>query len=259
MSDHPFLMLKILVFNAWNPRWLLILPTLLCLALHPVPALGTVVTYTYDASLGTTPVDQGWTLSTGGGGGSSSVVGGVLNLDTTASNAISHGWRIDTAPFLYTDTVVLEATMRVNSSGFLASPRRAGYYLAVTDDTTYPIWAGLSNSNVHFIYDAENYSTLQSITLNDGSFHDFKMVLDATGFDLFIDNVQVLNEPFSSGTWSLQNEVRFGDFSGSVGSNTDLTFFRATIGTVPEPTSVALLGVAGVVLFFGLAGHRLRV
>jgi hypothetical protein len=148
--------------------------------------------------------------------------------------------------------VVVEATLRVNSSSFLVSPRRSGYYLALMDDSTLPVWTGLADASAHLIYDGENYSPIHAITLNDGNFHNYRMVLDSSGFDLFIDNVQVLDEPARTGTSASANFIGFGDLSNGAGSSTDLSFFRVTI--VPEPSSLALVSLVG----FGLISRSTR-
>ena len=215
----------------------------LCLSpIGPAPSEAAVISYTYDPSLGTLPTAQGW-LENHDASASITLAGGSLSVQSTLAGGQS--WSLTGAPFLFTDPVVVEASLRVNASNYNSSfPRRAGYYLGIMDNTTLPVWTAITEQGVFFHYEAEVYSSFAPIALNDGQFHDFRMVADATGYDLFIDGNQVLDEPFRSGVWVNPNFIGFGDMSGSGVSNTDLGFFRVTIG-VPEP-GVALLVLAGV-------------
>jgi hypothetical protein len=218
-----------------------------CLSL-PVGISHGAVTYTYDASLGTLPEAQGWTSNNTSGYSTLNTVDGYLNLNSTMSG--SHYWSMTGDPFYYSNGVIVEATMRINSSNFFtnSSVVRSGYYLGVIDDTTLPVWTAISSDRAYFLYEGENISSYAMINLLDGQFHDFRMVADSSGFDLYIDNVQVLNEPFRTGTLSSPNFISFGDQSNAGISNTDLKFFQVTV--VPEPVSSTLFIIGGATLGF---------
>ncbi len=206
--------------------------TLLFWFAGPALSPAAVTTYTYDPSLGTLPTAQGWTENADP---SATVFlnGGLLSVQSTLAGGQS--WSLTGSPFVYTERVVVEASMRINASNYKSSfPRRAGYYLGIMDDTSLPVWTSVTDQGVYFHYEAEVYSGFVPMTLNDGQFHDFRMVADATGFDLFVDGSQVLDAPFRTGVWANPNFIGFGDMSGAGVSNTDLGFFRVTVG-IPEP------------------------
>jgi len=109
---------------------------------------------------------------------------------------------------------------------------------------------------VYFHYEGEVTSSFVPVILNDGLFHDFKMVADATGFNLFIDNVQYIDEPFRTSTSGGSNYLSFGDQSNTGISDVDLAFYQATIGTaVPVPAAVWLFG-SGLIGLMGIARRK---
>ena len=56
------------------------------------------------------------------------------------------------------------------------------------------VWTAISSDGVQFLYESENVSLFAPITLDDGLFHDFRVVTNAGGYRLFIDDVLILDE-----------------------------------------------------------------
>ena len=167
-------------------------------------------------------------------------------------------WSLTTDPFLYANQIVIDATLRINSSSYITTPAtRAGYYLGVMDNSSLPVWTSITDTGVYFHYEGEVTSSFVPLNLNDGQFHDFRMVADSTGFDLFIDGVQYIDEPFKTGNSALPNFLSFGDQSNSGQSNVDLLFYQATISEVPIPSAFFLF--AAGLFSFGMVGFRRKL
>lgn len=201
-------------------------------------ASATVSTYTYDPSLGTLPTSQGWSEAADPSA-TVNLAGGILGLQSTTGGL--QNWSLSTVSFAYSDTVTINARLRINASNhYEGAVRRAGYYLAINDNTGLPAWTAITDSGVFFHFDGENYSSFATIALADSNFHDFKMVANASGYKLSIDGNLILNEPSRAWASSGTSWIGFGDFSNAGISNVDLSSYRATVGAVPEPSAMIL-------------------
>ena len=140
--------------------------------------------------------------------------------------------------------------MRINTGGSVANP--AGYYKIAWDETT-----------AERIKISEELTSANDISANDvyavDSWHTYVLTVDTSGatdtVEMWVDN------PTMSGSADVSLSGSYGMPSTSPGNNglwftimedagglqeVDFEYFRAGAGIVPEPATLAVLGLAGL-------------
>ena len=166
---------------------------------------------TYDAALGTTPVEQGWTESSNGVA-SVSVAGGQLDCSTlpfsdgacpTPSEPNYVNWRLDEVGLDFADEPVVEARLRITSSQYGTNGcngwARPGFMLFAnaTDGRTYRVGFGSGQiflTNGAYLVFGDPGVVETSFDTTDG-FHDYRLEMSDTGAVLRIDGAEVLSVP----------------------------------------------------------------
>lgn len=189
----------------------------------------------YDASLGTLPQVQGFIYSGdsySGGTNPSPFVSGsgpctsgsdcVLHETTTAG--AQYWLRLD--PTIDFSHFVLEATLRVNSSNYIANVgtgTREGYYLGVHANSGEDYSIGLASAGFNINTILVPNHPLTQFAIADGNFHKYRLSVQNHLASFFIDGTKVAdNIPPSSGDFGTGSEVLFGGTSAGSRSDTEL-------------------------------------
>lgn len=229
--------------------------------------------FTYDASLGTFPSAQGWTLeeSTSGVNGDAAhnvvkenvyqLAAGVRSL--TGDDRILYNWSVSANAFNFNsfDATVLEARLQVDHSDTFTTGGmwQTGYSLMMTDELDRHLILGIGESGVRLTNsingEEANSTSLYTLDTTVGPI-TYKIVARNGMARVYINGSEalrlVVGLPQAS---DRDNTFRFGDFSASASSVTTTQFVSAT--TVPEPSSLVLLAGMMSLGFFGWR-RRLR-
>lgn len=172
-----------------------------------------VLCNTYDASLGTLPSEQGWSLhQVGVNVTPPSVTNGVLVQSTMPAVAQPtcvaipdprvQDWRESDTPIDYADGLVMQAEVRILASEYGVDPcddndyLRPGFLMIVRDKSGYDFRVGLGESqlflaNHGFIASGDPGAVELAFDTTDG-FHTYRLEVDASGGTLSIDGVPML-------------------------------------------------------------------
>jgi len=248
----------------------------LLLTLCSAPARADVL---YDATLGTTPDDQGWLFLALNG--SQSVAGGLLTFDSTIlpgdDNRLIYG-REDqtlnaTAGFtLRMDMRIVEETHISRDDNGDGKDDRAGFSVIVLSDDTSPVGLELAFFEDRvWAYEDDSPATLDLFTQAEGAAFDttaamtrYDLAVSGSGYTLYINGsaTPALTGPLRSyvnfsgpiDPYETPNTLIFGDNTTSARSKVELARVELLPGVVPEPTSASVLLVGGA----GLLRRRRR-
>lgn len=230
----------------------------------------------YDGSLGTTPLSQGWlynlpavpTLS-----GSISTASGQTTLDTTGLNGQKNGWSsynsaLSTPSLVNTAFPSLDCgsgfsillTMQVLAESH-ATADRSGVSLIALDASHRGIELAFWTDRVWAQAADPLFTHAEEALVDTTQVHHYELQVAGNAYHLLADDVQVLTgsvRDYSAWTpsagqpdvYELPNFLFLGDNTGSAAGKFSFT----QLSTVPEPTAVLLLPIAGL-----LAAGRRRV
>lgn len=104
---------------------------------------------------------------------------------------------------------------------------------------------GLANDGGTFRIQ-DNSGQILSTAIDTSQFHDYRMVADFTAgtYTLFVDNVQIGTGIVAAGGGL--DAIYFGDGTRSSNAKGEIAAFE--VSSSPEPSSVALLGMGGILL-----------
>jgi hypothetical protein len=197
----------------------------------------------YDASLGSLPTDQGWSLE-GVATPIPVVSGGVLLQGPTGD---SQSW---TKPLTDLDfsaagpSFVVEADLRVISSGFRdgAIPR-AGYQISAGDNAGRLFTLFLSDERVDLHNAGDGTGGVFSLFTTTDGFHTYRFSVDSGLGSPFVDNAStpLLSLAVGDPGWFPPDTASFGDGTSAASSQTELQ--RIAFSAVPEPSTSLLVGV----------------
>lgn len=179
--------------------------------------------YSYDASLGTMPEQQGFTRTNGNSTGPEPVVadGSLHQFEDTSPDAteywVGSGQPLDFANKSY----VMEATLEVISSNYIpdiGTGQRSGYYFTMTDAAGRHFAIGIAADGITINTDSAYHpSNGVPFTAFDttGGFHTYRFVIDNGVGALSIDGVLFASVPVGGAVRAdIANFVAFGDGSG---------------------------------------------
>ncbi|MCG8408252.1 MAG: PEP-CTERM sorting domain-containing protein [Phycisphaerales bacterium] len=228
-----------------------------------------ILTQTYDAGLGTFPVDQGFTQTDTPDPGPPLVVqGGLLHQDTRGYRQSNFGagyqfFSGQHAPADFTNGLQISMEMQVvessydpDFSGFGGTDSRsAGYGIIAVDDLGRIAVVGITDTGVFLnneieILDAEGSAFIPFDSTD--SLHTYDVSISALGISLEIDGNPTASLQLGSTGQFPPNfgTIGFGDlfddrFSAPTESVTDLAEFSYTI--LPEPAGILMMGFVGAV------------
>jgi len=190
--------------------------------------------------------DAGWTHS-GAWNSEASLAGGIASYDTIDTDAnvsiIAHGQ-------LTGQSAV--ARMRVLADdGFNGGGSSMNYIL-----NDYFFTVGIVSDNVFHpaSVNAISFGALHaSSPLDTSQFHNIGLNITdlSTGkFDIYVDGVLVLanNQAPTCCTGCCNGQFQFGDNEGQADANTELDWIKVFDHQIPEPATLGLLGLGGLLL-----------
>lgn len=233
-----------------------------------IPVGAGILTQTYDAGLGTFPVDQSFTQTDIPVPGPALVVqGGLLHQDTRGHRQpnFGAGYQFFTGQHAPADLTsglhismelqVVESSYDPDFNGFGSTDSRsAGYGILAVDNLGRIAAVGITDTGVFLnndfeILDAEG-SAFVPFDPTD-ALHTYEVSISALGISLEIDGNPIASLQLGSTGEFPPNfgRVGFGDvfddrFSAPTESVTDLAEFSYTI--LPEPTGILMMGLGGV-------------
>ena len=217
----------------------------------------------YDASLGTLPEAQGWSLDNRGGNPAPTVIGNALHQNASATSSVQR-WYADDESLDFEDTseVVVEAELKIISSTykeFASSGKwRTGYAISLMDRDLRFFHVGIASNGVRIANDWnwEDGNSSSFVPFDTtGAFNVYRFEVSSGMGQLFINDspivslsVGAINSPPD-----LLGSVNFGDESLRGESQAELHYFRY----VPEPSTLILLCM-GAFGFLSHGGRRRR-
>jgi hypothetical protein len=222
--------------------------------------------YSYNASLGTLPQAQGWTLFQDNPNyPSPTVVGGSLHQFPYTPEAAQF-WVQRSVPLDFSTTSYsYELNLHIISSNYVTNgaSQRLGYYMYVSDQAGRNFFVGIASNGITINTDSNeapnNGVPFTPFNTTDG-FHVYRLTIGQGVGSLFIDGVLFASTPLGSNAFLGPNDINrvaFGDFSGVGVSESELRFanFSTPTTAAPEPTTLTSL-VIGVGVLAGFARRR---
>lgn len=208
----------------------------------------------YDASLGSLPTAQGWTLQQSGSP-APSVTGGILHEGPTTADGWQF-WRTGIANEVGSGSFVIEARLKVISSDYVMAGSQpvAGWGMLGADADKRSLRVEIASDGLWFIDTLDVSAKSISIPMDTTeSFHTYRIsVIDSVG-ELMVDGASVGTMSLGSSHSTLQpSSAMFGDPNNFVGSEVDVAY--VAFGVVPEP-AIATFIVGGTAT---LLMHRRR-
>lgn len=216
--------------------------------------------YSYNASLGTLPSAQGWTLFQDDPNHPLPTVNnGVLHQFPQVSASSAQYWFQNQVPLdLATTAYVYELDLHIISSNYIngGSAQRSGYYMVVTDQVGRAFGVGIASNGVTINTDA-NYNPNNGVPFtpfnSTNGYHLYRLVTGQGLGSLYIDNIlfasTALGPPVDVDPLH-HSRVYFADGSGVGISESELR--SARFGTLtptvvtPEPASLLMVGLGAV-------------
>lgn len=203
----------------------------------------------FDAS-GASPAAQGWLEMARGGSGSVTQSGGLLTLDTTASNAIQHGFFLMFSPVALDAAAgfTLDFTLRIDAASTLRDERAGFSLLFVGQAPSQSLELGFGTDSVFaYRYDAaqaDPFTRGAGASFAAGLLHDYRLTVQGGTAALAIDGRPALTTALQDYSaqglpYSRANQVFFGDDTTSASAAVALGRIGIT-SPVPEPASSAL-------------------
>lgn len=181
-----------------------------------------IIVGSYDASLGTLPSAQGWTLEEiGAASPPYSVGGGELRQGPTSPSG-NQGWGIDNAQANFAsqagqvfelDARVVASTFDPNGSG--PGNWRAGFTLLIVDRNLRLVALGLTNSGLVVSTD-RNFALSTSVNVpldTTSAFRRYRVEVNSTGTRVFVDDVLAASLGVPQPTFLITPKAYFGDLS----------------------------------------------
>lgn len=213
-----------------------------------MPGLGTsaahaeVTSKTYDASLGTFPDAQAFTLSDDGGSPPYTLVEGALHQGPTSFEGYQ-GWLSDDLPFDFTQGFSMEARVKVISSSYSSGQRRAGFRLFAGDALGRRFILWMASDRIFLLNEGvEGTPDLLFDTTDD--FHTYRLVVFGGFSRLFIDGETCwsLTLPLGpTGVTALTWQAAFGD--GTIVANSETLLTSFTYDTDPPGSRPGFNGI----------------
>lgn len=202
---------------------------------------------TYNASLGTTPQNQGWTVGGSLGNPTAGTVsGGALRYGPTVfadtlfwSHNPSGGANFATTAWSIEFDLRLTNTTYGNVSGF----RRGGFSVTFQDD--FGRWIALDAGSAGLGIRNDSNGTTDPTTATNlaTAFHTIRVQAGPSGAELYLDGSLIQTLSLGSGL-SGAASVNWGE--GSILASTTLTEIRS-VALIPTPGAAALLGLGGLI------------
>ncbi len=206
------------------------------------PTMASVLSY--EASLGSLPDAQGWTIvESGAASPTPTISSGLLQQGMTSFTGYQY-WTGNPGSLNFADApIAVDVRLHIVSASLNVPAGRAGYAFGLIDDIGRYAIAFISSSEVFLVND--QFTTKSSIVDFDSTdgFHDYHLVAGPGGLTLSIDGNLLVSQ--SLGTLSAEGHVAwFGDGTAGGNNQSELQFLSVGTVGVAEPVSLGLFGLA---------------
>ena len=215
---------------------------------------GAAVRKTYDASLGTLPDAQGFTLIDTGGSPPCTIQGDAMHQGLTCWEGLQN-WYSDDVPLDFDVGAVMEADFKVMYSSYSTGSgyELTGLHLVISDAASRVFNIHIASDKIALGNQLPTAPDWRAFDATDG-FHHYRLVVAGGVGSLFIDGG---DDPFSSipvgsGWYHTPNYVAFGD--RTYWGQSEWLLRSLSYINVPEPVTLSLLAVGAL----GLLRRRKR-